>query len=141
MLKFIANSMLGLLIVLSVGGFKVNMHYCQQQLFDVGIFSEATSCCAPSTNAHQHACCSADMQGNGHCEDKHLEVNSLDDFTVTASTIKLTAPQNVTLLTQFHTATDSFLHIAQQHTSIHRHGHPPPARTLPARVQLQVFLI
>jgi len=138
MVRSILHSVLGLLIILSAGGFNIHMHFCHDQLIDVGIFSEAKSCCTLPSSGAGSSCES--MTSCSHCQDKSLHLSPLDEFTVTTPV----------LLHKTDTQITGFVVLAQisanikQLTQTYPHNYPPqppPLKIQKRQPLLQVFLI
>ncbi len=139
MIRSILHSIMGLFIILSAGGFNIHMHYCHDQLIDVGIFNPAQTCCN-TNNAGMASCCTT-MAGNDHCEDKHLHMEALDDYTVASPLILTDTRTSITA--PF--AMQAFVHAPFIQTSNHPlpnpHLQPPFPPNHNRQPMLQVFLI
>jgi hypothetical protein len=73
-----------LILLISTVGFTINFHYCNDKIYDVGIYSEATSCCSVDVHEHHnkknhHHSCDSESHKND-CEDETLKFESLDSF-------------------------------------------------------------
>lgn len=98
MLKKVGHISIILLLLVSTMGLTVNLHYCKDKLYDVGIFSEATNCCIDIGDAHEHPgdvshhhdashhqqSCDAENHKKSDCEDETLQVESVDDYVVSS---------------------------------------------------------
>ncbi len=75
------------MILISVTGFTVNMHYCHNQLIDLALFSPAKSCCDKGGQEMCHP--GNEVSNGGHCLDKSLQVGDTDDYVATAFSFEL----------------------------------------------------
>jgi hypothetical protein len=83
MFRLISHIILSGLILLSLTGLTVNLHYCQDTLYDIALNSPAESCC--ENGAHEHHCHpDPDMDNSNHCDDETIKVESTDDFFVSS---------------------------------------------------------
>ena len=83
MFRLISHIILSGLILLSLTGLTVNLHYCQDTLYDIALNSPAESCC--ENGAHEHHCHPVpDMDNSNHCDDETIKVESTDDFFVSS---------------------------------------------------------
>ena len=79
MFRLISHIILSVLILFSVTGLTVNLHYCQDELYDLALNSPAEDCC--DNEAHDHPCHhDAGMDSSNHCDDETIKVESTDDF-------------------------------------------------------------
>ncbi len=84
------------LILISITGFTINMHYCHDQLIDIALFSPAQSCCATGDEGSCHA--EGDITKMNHCKDESLEVGSTDDYVATSFTFSFENDLSIDLL-------------------------------------------
>ena len=82
MFKKITHIIIANLILISITGFTVNMHYCHDQLIDLALFSPAHSCCDTGDEGLCHA--EGDITKKNHCKDESLQVGSTDDYVGTS---------------------------------------------------------
>ena len=78
MFKKIIHIITAGLILISITGFTINMHYCHDQLIDLAVFSPAQSCCDAGDEGPCHA--DSDISKASHCKDESLQVGSTDDY-------------------------------------------------------------
>ncbi len=91
MIKKIGHIALVLLLLVTTMGVKINLHYCQHTLYDIGIFGEAENCCKPTVG-----CCKANTDKHSHtgnkenhtCKDETVFINAVDNFIVSGIDIK-----------------------------------------------------
>lgn len=82
MIRKIFHIVTAILILISITGFTVNLHYCHDHLIDLALFAPAEDCCA---SAEQVACQPViEISHAGHCLDKSIEVSSTDDYVATS---------------------------------------------------------
>jgi hypothetical protein len=83
MFRFFSHILLSGLILLSITGVTVNLHYCQDGLYDIALSSPAENCC--ENGAHDHPCHQdSNMDKPIDCEDETVKVESTDDFFVSS---------------------------------------------------------
>ena len=58
----IASILISIVFFISFVGIQINKHYSKGKLYDVSVFSEATSCCAPV-----ESCCETTNKVSSHC--------------------------------------------------------------------------
>jgi hypothetical protein len=72
-----------MLILISTAGMTINLHYCQDGLYDIALSSPAENCC--ENGAHDHSCHQdSNMDKPIDCEDETVKVESTDDFFVSS---------------------------------------------------------
>ncbi len=126
------------MILISITGFTVNMHYCHDQLIDLALFAPAHSCCGTVDEGPCHA--EADMSMASHCKDESLQVGSTDDYVGTSFTFGFEDNLRNDLL-----ISATVLYHFQGPDSIHAqeppwHKEPPPYREV-VLSQIQSYLI
>ena len=101
MIRLISHIILSGLILLSVTGLTVNLHYCQNSLYDIALNSPAESCY--ENGAHEN-CCHADpdMENSNHCDDETVKVESTDDFFVSSFSFDFEDFHQIDLLFAIH---------------------------------------
>jgi hypothetical protein len=139
MLKIISHIILSGFILLSMIGLNVNIHYCQDELYDIAVNSPADNCC--EDDAHHHPCHEDPEGDKSHqCQDETLQVASTDYFFVSSNSFNLSDSKIINLFgtTPIISAIESIANIT---TSEVLHFKNPP--TLPEVVlsQVQSFLI
>ena len=83
MIRTMIHMLLSLLVMVSVTGFTVNLHYCQEQLYDIAIFAPASSCC--ETGDHSTMGCHVNLDRDpDHCDDATIQVESPEDFFISS---------------------------------------------------------
>jgi hypothetical protein len=72
-----------MLILISTAGMTINLHYCQDGLYDIALSSPAENCC--ENGAHDHSCHQdSNMDKPIDCEDETVKIESTDDFFVSS---------------------------------------------------------
>ena len=93
MFRKISNITVAFILLVSFTGFTVDLHYCKDKLYDVGILSEAMDCCeSEAGQAHSdhcdmsntHSCCEAENHDPRNCERKTVKIESPSDFYITS---------------------------------------------------------
>jgi hypothetical protein len=101
MIKLISHIILSGLILLSVTGLTINVHYCQDSLYDISLNSPAESCY--ENGAHENCCHpDSDMENSNHCDDETVKVESTDDFFVSSFLFDFENVHQIDLLTAIH---------------------------------------
>ncbi|PLX04115.1 MAG: hypothetical protein C0595_04650 [Marinilabiliales bacterium] len=73
---------IALLIFISGSGIKLSMHFCQHQLYDIGILSNAESCMLDGK--HQHNTCCQEKEKSHSCEDEDIVFNKVDNYLISS---------------------------------------------------------
>lgn len=145
MFKLIGHMVLSVLLLISVTGMTVNMHFCQGHLYDLALNAPAHDCCDPAPDCceplqdrrachHDH-----DMAGPHHCDDKSIQIESSHEYVITGYSFDFKDPYIFIL---FSTPT---LLIASAETEtpfttrIWSYKKPPPQEVVLA--EIQSFLI
>jgi len=126
------------LILVSITGFTINMHYCHDQLIDFAVFSPAQSCCDPGYEGSCHE--NGDISKMNHCKDESLQVGSTDDYVGTSFTFSFENNLSIDLL-----LSATILYNFQAPENIPAletpwHKEPPPCQEV-VLSQIQSFLI
>lgn len=94
MIRRIANILLSVVLLIGFTGFSINMHLCQNRIYDVAIVSEAHSCCEDPGHDHEMTCHYPENNSfnkskakSGHsesrdCKDKTVKISSPDNFII-----------------------------------------------------------
>ena len=79
MLKTIGHITLSAFLLLSSTGVKINMHFCQDHLYDLALNTPARDCCSEGECMchHDH---SHDQAGK--CDDRSIQIRNTDNFVV-----------------------------------------------------------
>jgi len=73
---------IALLIFISGSGIKLSMHFCEHQLYDIGILSHAKSCMLDGK--HQHNICCKEKEKSHSCEDDNIVFKKVDNYLITS---------------------------------------------------------
>nr|WP_321409113.1 hypothetical protein [uncultured Carboxylicivirga sp.] len=82
MLKKVGHILLTALLLFSTIGMTINLHLCKHSVYDVGVFNQAESCCAPNHTSHlqkEHHC-DLDHHNQNDCENKTIHFDKVDNF-------------------------------------------------------------
>jgi hypothetical protein len=92
--KKIFHTALAVLVVTTVTGLTINLHYCQDHLYDLALFSSAHSCCETGGQCHMPA------EGNNmdHCEDSSIHVESTGEYLGSFSTFSFETSNAIDLI-------------------------------------------
>ena len=97
MLKVLGHIALSAMMLLTVSGMTINMHYCQGHLYDLAVNSPAHSCC--DVDDHAGVCHhDQDQQKSHHCDDKTVTIHSTGDYLVSGSSFQFEDDQSTDLL-------------------------------------------
>jgi hypothetical protein len=139
MFRLISHIILSGLILLSLTGLTVNLHYCQDTLYDIALNSPAESCC--ENGAHEHHCHPVpDMDNSNHCDDETIKVESTDDFFVSSYSFDFDDVNHIDLFNRTLIFLENKLTANNTESEVLNYKKPP---TLPEVVlsQIQSFLI
>lgn len=82
MLRKITHISIVPLLLIATMGMTVNLHFCQQHLYDIGVFDAAKSCCevpaSDKQNDHHH--CTPIELPEDHCLDDQIQLPPVDDY-------------------------------------------------------------
>ena len=78
-LRRISLITLALLIFVSTSGFKLSMHICENNLYDIGILTQAENCCM-DVNHHHNMHCQDEKIPKNACENETVEFHKVDNF-------------------------------------------------------------
>ena len=139
MIRLISHIVLSGLILLSLTGLTVNLHYCQETLYDIALNSAAENCC--ESGAHDHGCHPGpDMDNSNHCEDDTVKVESTDDFFVSSYSFDFDDVHRIDLLFSTHIFSGN-QHTANKNESEVLNFKKPPTTPEVVLSQIQSFLI
>ena len=89
MLRKISHISFVILLLISTTVMTVNLHFCKQKLYDIGVFSQAENCCMPNEKQHNntkyHHQCDMNNHKKSDCQDETIRIESIDDFVVSSS--------------------------------------------------------
>ena len=138
MIKKLIHMAVAGMILISVSGFTVNMHFCHNHLIDLALFSPAQSCC---DKGGQETCHPGNQVSNGgHCVDKSLQVGDTDDYVATFFAFDFGTIANIDLL---HELSTPYKFQGSQPIlagPAPRYKEPPPFREVDLS-EIQTFLI
>lgn len=75
MIKIVSHILFSFLFLISTSGLTISVHYCQNKIYDISIFSHAHSCCGEMMHHHTDDC--------GQCKDRTFQTRVKDDYTST----------------------------------------------------------
>ncbi len=97
MLRILGHIGLSAMMLLTVSGMTINMHYCQGHLYDLAVNAPAHSCCDAGDLAG--SCChNHDQQKSHHCDDKTVTIHSTGDYLVSGASFQIEDNQATDLL-------------------------------------------
>lgn len=81
MTRIISHIFLSALLIVTVSGMTINLHYCGDHLYDMAINTAAHSCC--DFNEEDTACHHDHDKGKmDHCNDKTIDISKTNDFVI-----------------------------------------------------------
>jgi hypothetical protein len=139
MLKVISHIALSVMLLFAATGMTINMHLCQDHLYDIAFNAPADDCCENDTDEntchHDH-----DMAKSHHCEDESIKIESSQDFVVSGFTFNFEDSHSFELF--FSTSQLMLESPVAENTSVTRifnYKKPPPQEVVLS--QIQSFLI
>ncbi|MCK5135266.1 MAG: hypothetical protein KAR19_05715 [Bacteroidales bacterium] len=102
MIRKIFHMVLAILVLMLTTGWTINVHYCHDELVDVGVNAPAKSCCdGPSGDS---ACQSGSMIGQkNHCEYETFSVESTDQFFISSFSFEFNDNHQIDLTHHYQT--------------------------------------
>lgn len=132
MFRTFSHIVLILLLLCTTAGMTINLHYCDDNLYDIGLFTDAANCCMDSKKmsdekTHNHSACDSNMPKTMDCEDETVHIESVDDFLVSPYSFNFNQDPGITLfLLCFVSATlPDFADICSDHKIPKFHSSPP----------------
>jgi hypothetical protein len=139
MIRLISHIILSGLILLSVTGLTINLHYCQDALYDIALNSLAENCY--ENGAHENCCHpDPDMKNSNHCDDETVKVESTDDFFVSSFSFDFEDVHQIDLLFAIHILSEN-QRTSNNHESEVLNFKKPPILAEVELSQIQSFLI
>ncbi len=127
MLKKISQILLILVLLVSTVGMNINMHFCQQKLYDIAVFKDAADCCAPKTNHHEKSHhCKVNNHHKNDCEDETIPIDKVDSFIVTSFNFDFQTISLSTLFTFITIYMDLNSTLVTQQVELHNLNISPP---------------
>ena len=139
MFRLISHIVLSGIILLSLTGLTVNLHYCQDALYDIALNSPAESCY--ENGAHENCCHpDPDKENTNHCDDETVKVESTDDFFVSSFSFDFEDVHQIDLLFAIHILSEN-QHTANKTESVVLNFKKPPTTPEVVLSHIQSFLI
>jgi hypothetical protein len=138
MVKVISHITLSLILLFSVSGMTINMHFCQGHLYDMALNAPAHDCCDndsdDNTCDHDH-----DMAKSDHCDDESIRIESSRDFVASGLTFNFENSHSFELFGMSQWMLESPVVKNTYATGIFHYKKPPPQEVVLS--QIQSFLI
>lgn len=97
MLKILGHIGLSSMMLFTVSGMTINMHYCQGHLYDLAVNAPAHSCC--DVDDHAGVCHNdQDQQKSHRCDDKTVSIHSTGDYLGSVASFQFRDDQATDLL-------------------------------------------
>ncbi len=139
MIRLISHIILSGFILLSLTGLTINLHYCQDTLYDIALNSPAKICC--ESGAHDHHCqTDPDMDDLNHCDDETVKIESTDVFFVSSYSFDFDDVQQIDLFNRTFILLENQCTFNNNQKEVLNYKKPP----IPPEVvlsQIQSFLI
>ena len=139
MARLISHIILSIVVLISATGLTVNLHFCQNKLYDFALIVPADNC--RETGMHEyHFDHDSDMDNSNHCNDETIKVEPTGDYFVSTflfnfKSINLTNLFFTTQLLFEDQGTTDFVAV-----KIHNYKKPPTPEEVDLS-QIQSFLI
>ena len=139
MFRLINHIVLSGIILLSSTGLTVNLHYCQDALYDIALNSPAESCI--ENGAHENCCHpDPDLENTNHCDDETVKVESTDDFFVSSFSFDFEDVHQIDLLFAIHILSENQPISNNYESEVVNYKNPPILPEVELS-QIQSFLI
>lgn len=140
MFKLISHTFLSALLLVSATGMTVNIHFCQDHLYDLALNAPAHSCCEPDQDNNTNTChLDHDMAKPHQCDDKSIKIESSHDYLVSGSSYDFGDTHSFELFGTTTLLIDSPDTEKSYTTRIFKYKKPPPQEVVLA--EIQSFLI
>jgi hypothetical protein len=138
MLKVISHIALSVMLLFAATGMTINMHLCQDHLYDIAFNAPAHDCCENDTDEntchHDH-----DMAKSHHCEDESIKIESSQDYVTSGFTFNFEDSHSFELFSTSQLMLESPVAENTSATRIFNYKKPPPQEVVLS--QIQSFLI
>ncbi|MCK4921623.1 MAG: hypothetical protein KAS71_11295 [Bacteroidales bacterium] len=84
MIKTISHITISVMLLLSGTGMAINLHFCQDQLYDFALIVPAHDCCEDGGIHENHCHHDSDMGHSNDCRDETIIIESTSDYFVPA---------------------------------------------------------
>ena len=126
------------MLLFAATGMTINMHFCQDHLYDIAFNSPAHDCCEDDTDEntchHDH-----DMAKSHHCEDESIKIESSQDYVSSGFTFNFEDSHSFELFSTSQLMLESPVAENTSATRIFSYKKPPPQEVVLS--QIQSFLI
>lgn len=138
MVKIIGHIVLSVMMLFSATGMTINMHFCQDHLYDLAFNAPAHDCCENDTD--DDAChYDHDMVKNHNCDDESIKIESSHDFITSGFTFDFEDSHSFKLFSTTQLMLESPVAEKTSTTRIFSYKKPPPQEVVLS--QIQSFLI
>jgi hypothetical protein len=85
MIRITSHIVMSALLLFTATGMTINLHFCQDHLYDIALNAPAHDCCEGSS--HDYVCHHHDQdQGSSHqCDNEKISIKGADDFLASGS--------------------------------------------------------
>jgi len=138
MLRKVIHIIVACFILVSTTGFTISLHYCHNEIYDLGLFAPAHSCCETGTQGHCHS--EGELADMNHCEDESIVIESTDDYVGSSFEVSLENTHSFDLLLIASILFNAELSDDDIVTEAPWHKEPPPYQEV-VLSQIQSYLI
>lgn len=136
MFKVISHIALSVMLLFSVSGMTINMHFCQGHLYDMAFNAPAHDCCENDTDDNT---CHHDMAKSHHCDDESIKIESSQDFIAAGFSFNFEDSHSFELFSTSQLMLQAPVAKTTSATRIFIYKKPPPQEVVLS--QIQSFLI
>jgi hypothetical protein len=122
------------MLLVSSLGLTVNMHFCQDHLYDIALNRPAHSCCeegAPAAHCHHDQM----AMDSHHCDNESVRIRSTDDYVVSGFSIDFSDLHSIDLFLSQPVAEIIPESRAPEYSSFTHYNRPPPQAVVLSRIQ------
>jgi hypothetical protein len=135
-MRKIIHTFIAAVLLVSTTGMTINLHFCHEHLYDIGLNQPAERCCDNGLNDHKcHTGFSADSPE--HCLDESIEIIITDDYLAAYKQSFAPADPDEDLFTQAHSTFS--LDLSYKNSNIvsipDYYIPPPPQKSLLSKIQ------
>jgi len=104
MIRKALHTALSVLVIFSATGLTLDMHFCRDRLYDIGMFSDAKNCCETGHHGDME-CHDAAEKDPHHCDDATITVDPEEDLFLSSLSTEIPPGSVIQLFEAVHTST------------------------------------
>jgi hypothetical protein len=134
MLRRLSYITLIFVLLITTVGFTIDFHYCNDKIYDFGIYTEATSCCAvdeyehSDKKMHHHSCEPESHERD--CKDETLKFKSFNNFINPSNNFDISNVSTIDLFIMSKLVTDMLILSDNITEEIPHYSIPPPKKSI-----------